>query len=839
MSTQAPNSLTVVRLLLAASWRRAVGRRRRARDLFANRAGKQTINWGIGGYLLTLLLVAVVHALAAVALIVAVYTGAQSDQQRSSALVVDAWFIHQVAATEGQVAAPWQLNRAFATEAARLAARQGGDPAQIEARLRQAVATSGTANLLARITILSSLRRLPPLGGMAELLGGLVLLVWAVMLVFQGEGLELDVQRRRHPMWEWLFSHPVSPAAVFLAEMLSPIAANPIYLAAPLFPAVVYGVAYRGAPAGCLAAVLIGVPLAVCLACLGKALEIAVTLRISARSRGAVIGLMSWLGYTLMMLFLVVAPVERDVFAALARQLSPLGALPWPVLGAFLGATDGGLSFPRGVAAGWIAAALVTAGSVWFSVWAARRGLVSAQRDIAPSRLPVPRSVAGFGTRALYRKELLWFLRDRSALVQAVLIPLTLAGWQLFNLRLVLAHAQAAWTGLATAAVLFGSYFLFVLGPKSLASEGAALWLTLTWPHGLEQLLKAKAWLWTALATALVAPVLLAAAVLSPADAWKVVLVGIAWFLFARSMAAKGVTLATTTSDSGEIQKIPTGRRWAAQLGVLPFVIGVFTQQWNLVLTGLLYSVMTATALWQNFRARLPYLYDPWSEPLPQAPTLMHAMISISAMVEIAALLNGLARAFAPSRAAIAMAAIYGACALGVSVYLAVFLHNRDVPQSRIWRWPAARPSLAPAIAVAAAAGLFLGALALGYTSLLHRIPSIARAMDQSSVQIASTPNLRVSLVVLAVLMAPVAEEFLFRGLLFRALDREWGREWGGWRAIAGSAAFFASYHPVLSWLPVGLLGATNAVLFKKTGRLELCVLTHLTYNAVVLHALF
>jgi membrane protease YdiL (CAAX protease family) len=67
--------------------------------------------------------------------------------------------------------------------------------------------------------------------------------------------------------------------------------------------------------------------------------------------------------------------------------------------------------------------------------------------------------------------------------------------------------------------------------------------------------------------------------------------------------------------------------------------------------------------------------------------------------------------------------------------------------------------------------------------------------------------------------------------LLYRALDREWG----GWRAIFGSAAFFAVYHPTLSWLPVGLVGIVNAVLFKKTGRLAPAVVLHVIYNAVVL----
>jgi hypothetical protein len=48
---------------------------------------------------------------------------------------------------------------------------------------------------------------------------GFMLLWWLVMIVFQGEGLELDIQRRRHPMWEWLLSHPVRPLAAF-AESL-------------------------------------------------------------------------------------------------------------------------------------------------------------------------------------------------------------------------------------------------------------------------------------------------------------------------------------------------------------------------------------------------------------------------------------------------------------------------------------------------------------------------------------------------------------------------------------------------------------------------------------------
>lgn len=114
--------------------------------------------------------------------------------------------------------------------------------------------------------------------------------------------------------------------------------------------------------------------------------------------------------------------------------------------------------------------------------------------------------------------------------------------------------------------------------------------------------------------------VLCYAAFLFPAEIWKIALVGIGWFLFGGSMAEKTVTLVTVTSSSGAREKLPWGRRWAAQLGMLTFCIGVLIQQWNLAVVGIFYSYMTAAAMWQNFRVRLPYLYDAWSEKLPPPP---------------------------------------------------------------------------------------------------------------------------------------------------------------------------------------------------------------------------
>jgi membrane protease YdiL (CAAX protease family) len=852
----APRFRTVVWLLLAASAKRAAGRRSRQRQLLRQRTGKTTTNWAGLGFVMAILFMAALNIGAAFVVQGAVSASERVAAEQQGWVVVETWFLQRVNDAERHAAgqaSPWigidrALFRNYRAEGARIAQQYGGNASAIAYHLRTVV-WNGQSHIL--IDIARAAPGLPALGlagKLPRMFGSIVLLWWGILLVFQGEGLELDIQRRRHPMWEWLFSHPVPAGAVFLAEMLSPIAANPIYWSAPFFAGLLYAFVY-GPMEGAAAAFLVGIPVMLAAACLGKALEIGAILRFSVRSRGAMIGLMSWLGYVSMVLLAVCGLTISKIVTALAGMLEPLTALPWPFLGLFLGLrADGSFSFPLGVLACWCVALITIAASVRYSVWGAQQGLSGnlGRSDAAPK---VRGSAAQFGKNALYRKEVLWFARDRSAIVQAILIPLTIAAFQLFNLRGALVAAQGAWNYLCGAGIIFGTYFLMVLGPKSLASEGTALWLALTWPHGLEDLLKAKSWLWSLIATAIVAPVLLYAAVLYPASAWKVALVGLAWALFARSMAEKMVTLATVTTESGEVQKVPTGRRYAAQLGMLTFSIGVLTQQWQLAVMGIVYSLMTAAAMWQNFRARLPYLYDPWSEKLPPPPTLMHAMVAISILVEAGAVVAGIVLAFAGRETvAVAHAVIYGLCAAAVSLGLVQFLRARGVRQTYIWNWPnrdEGQRALLPwlrweasgpmdfclSLLAGGALGLLLGLFGLGYLALLKQVPAIAETLLQSRAHMATIPYLRPSMFVMAVCIAPFAEEFLFRGMLYRALDREWG----GWRAVFGSAAFFAVYHPALSWLPVGLLGATNALLFRKTGRLAPAVVLHMVYNTVVL----
>ncbi len=855
MVSKRPSPLSfwwTVRLLLGAARKRAVGRRKRQQELLNARAKKNATNWGGAGFALTVLFMAILNGFAAFVLQIAVQSGERAEVERRGKIVVSQNFLNAAQFAERSVAGlPFTPDQAvgaqtYSAEASRIAERYGGTPATIEQKLRVVLRTHGARDFMTRAEAAQGLSALARGGPIPAMLGSVMLLMWGVMLVFQGEGLELDLQRRRHPMWEWVFSHPVPPGAVFLAEMLSPLAANPIYWSAPLFVGIVYGFVYDLSTA-LVAALLIGIPLAVAAACLGKALEIAVVLRFAPRSRGAVIGFMSWMGYATMMLsFLGVYIIPRALTAA-GHLLDVPAFLPWPWLLLFLGGrTDGTFSLTSGVLACWAAASVTIAGAVWFSVWGAQQGL-SGNFGSADSG-PAVSSKGGvrFGREPLYRKEFLWFIRDRSAIVQTILIPLTIASVQVLNMRRLFSNADGAWNYLCGAGILFGTYFLWILGPKSLSSEGTALWIALTWPRGLESLLKAKAWLWSMISNGVVALVLGYAIVLFPANTWQILLVGIGWFFFGRSMAEKTVTLVTVTASSGEVPPIPQGRRWAAQLGMLTFAIGILTQQWHIAVMGIVYSYVTAAAMWENFRARLPYLYDPWSETLPLAPTLMHAMVAISILVEGGAVVSGIFLGLAGREyLAIARAMSYGICSVVVAIGMGHFLENRHVSNRDVWRWPEpaeetrqpwwrdgyGKGKLLPLLLLGAAGGLVLGLFAVAYLAELSHIPVTAEILRKSREQIASIPYFRASYFVMAVGFAPFAEEYLFRGLLYRSLDREWG----GWRAVVGSAAFFAVYHPPLSWLPVALLGAANAVLFKKTGRLAPAVVLHMVYNAVVL----
>jgi hypothetical protein len=93
-----------------------------------------------------------------------------------------------------------------------------------------------------------------------------------------------------------------------------------------------------------------------------------------------------------------------------------------------------------------------------------------------------------------------------------------------------------------------------------------------------------------------------------------------------------------------------------------------------------------------------------------------------------------------------------------------------------------------------------------------------------------------VMLVLVAVVLAPVAEEIVFRGVLLSALEARWGIR----VAIVGSSLAFSVVHLSLVAIPaVFLFALVLGWLFVRTRSLVVCIVAHALFNGIGLAAVY
>ena len=88
----------------------------------------------------------------------------------------------------------------------------------------------------------------------------------------------------------------------------------------------------------------------------------------------------------------------------------------------------------------------------------------------------------------------------------------------------------------------------------------------------------------------------------------------------------------------------------------------------------------------------------------------------------------------------------------------------------------------------------------------------------------------RCSIIALATLVAPIAEEFIFRGYLYGVMRRFIGRVPG----IALSSLLFAAMHLHLPSMPgLTVLAVTLCLLYERTGSLWANIMVHAMFNTI------
>jgi len=192
-------------------------------------------------------------------------------------------------------------------------------------------------------------------------------------------------------------------------------------------------------------------------------------------------------------------------------------------------------------------------------------------------------------------------------------------------------------------------------------------------------------------------------------------------------------------------------------------------------------------------------------------------------------------------------AAIGIAQALGVG--LVATLAARSVPEPRAERLGLRgfAPGLVPWLVLLAPLALVMARLDSALAGLLPELPAAEEAASAAAELAALDPSAPLhwlELALVAVGLAPVVEEFLYRGVLQQGLVARLGRAGG----VACTAVLFALAH-VQPWLPssgllaaflaAALLGAVLGVVRLAGGSLLAPILVHAAYNAVALGALW
>jgi membrane protease YdiL (CAAX protease family) len=509
--------------------------------------------------------------------------------------------------------------------------------------------------------------------------------------------------------------------------------------------------------------------------------------------------------------FLPHAVLRTPVGLVLAVLSEPSAAVSWLLLiaEAVLVALAGGLVVYRMLRSGVVAHAGRESG----------RAAASAAR---PAVVAPGRENAWLGPIA--RRELRLLARDRTFLIQTLILPVVLTAAQfVFN------ASNGAFGKLSghldtVAAIAFAvtAYSLMFSAFQTLNSEGHALWILFSCPHALSDVLRDKAKLWASLA--LIYPL--------------AVFAGYFWFggtagapvMIAFALVLIGIPIATLVAVSlgvfacdplaTEVQRrVRPGYTYLYLMINSIYAFGLVAASTWQRLGIIVLSALLALALWQKASDHLPYLLDPTASPparVSLSDGLMAAMFFF--VLQIAIVLtasDGDKPTMADSLLAFGIA---GPATWAVARFLFWWFGTSAVPRFL-------GPGVVRGVTWGIGGGLLVAAAGLLY------LRGFASLFPASAVSPPLGAGDRWQLFLLGVLAAPLAEEFIFRGLIYGGLRRSRGPA----VAAIASAALFALLHAPASCAPVFLVGIAAAAVYERCGLLLGPTVVHAVYNAIVL----
>ena len=614
------------------------------------------------------------------------------------------------------------------------------------------------------------------------------------MIVFLSLGMNNKDLGQVEWSFEWLYTFPVSARALFVSKvfvysfldqfvwwLLFPFAVLVFVAGGSGYAAVPFGFAatlYLAIPAGCICTVV----------------EVALRKFLSLDRLKNTQALFTVLGTVCLLIFYACMFSPPIASFLVHRAASMPELLTWNPSSLPLMAGSPGLS-------GWQRQLLVLAmvggilATVFFaalaSEWLTRDGLIKAGGPYQGGRSHGQGRIHDTWLRGIGAQEMLLLRRDRNLLVQVLVVPLLVPAYYL----LIDPHLRSALTGnfrrAAMVAFIVGAYSFVNSAMPLLSREDKTLWLLLSFPRSLVSMLLNKAMFWAVVGVLYGGTVLVLLVHFSPhlhVTSWGYVFLafyGIALYAF----IASGVGVLAT--DVLETERPGANE---SQHGVpLPspdgnvrqhFLFGFAVDQPGTV--GAFHSL--AFALWQKVKDVAPYLLDPTQSP-PRTISLADGMIAalVFFVAQPLALMLLQHTSSISLTAQITIAYMIAGLIVGAAVLVIFWLQR--VPD--LWKEIGLVPTDDEGRRLPAARGLIQGAMwggaaALGAFVYLHALGWFPQwqvwKQDAELSSFLTRADQPLWICVLLIVAAPLAEEFLFRALVFQGLRRTTGPLLGDFR---------------------------------------------------------
>ncbi len=245
---------------------------------------------------------------------------------------------------------------------------------------------------------------------------------------------------------------------------------------------------------------------------------------------------------------------------------------------------------------------------------------------------------------------------------------------------------------------------------------------------------------------------------------------------------------------------------------------------WSLFGT-LIILLLVNIAMRQRLIAELPWISEPSDAP-PRRLDAAHALITLGGFLQLRDMLGGLIRGNTLTAETAALIA-FAASAVAVAL---LFLFWKWQTGTRFETTLTARPVFKP-LTIGLSVALLVGLI---WVSVLHQSAAITAVANRtlrlptSLEEVDAFTALRLAALLL---VAPVFEEWLFRGLLYRSLRRSYSVL----ASVLFSALLFMVIHPIDSSVGVLTLAVVTAVVYERTGRLSAAIAVHFCYNLAVM----